>query len=257
MHLSLAPSDFSTSTMANETNSYQDVSGDNKTLHMRKLELMSNPSFVHIKDLVISAPGNHTSDKHALTCPLITWLTATPEVVTQSVQEAMSQRKRVRSTFGSIDLSEEMINGLQWLTERITGVSTGAGNSERTTAVLQPDEFYNAAVASRETMKLFTFHLCAQYMLHFYENLEDNRATSAEKRIPLSAIRVRDIALYRYLRSELEKAGMSDIHVMTDNVLHPSRKEYTAQAIYAFCGTCFKVATTHSRCAGCKVSMSC
>lgn len=214
-------------------------------------ELAENPSLRHIKDLVEAAPdctspGNH---QYALASILVSWTSAEPEAIAKRKEQILSKKELKLA-----GVTSQFLDASKWYTEVITTPLFGPARPSRTAvtmdSALKGEKVETYHQISQELIKT----LCIIHLDIYYRSSDDEPAEPNNK-IILPAFRVRDIVVYRYLKSDLEKAGMSECRVITDNVLDPWRKEHIAERIYAFCGNCFDFATTHSRCGSCKVGV--
>lgn len=98
------------------------------------------------------------------------------------------------------------------------------------------------------------FNLLAWGLMRIYSSAQ-RKHPGIKIRVPIAEIRVKDIALRRYLRFNLDKAGLDDIAVRADAVRDPNRKEYRREPNFVLCAECWKLSDSHLRCVRCKVRL--
>lgn len=224
--------------------------GHKDTANMNRIELklmvfkmVLAPSFTHIKSLLL--PSKYHSElspvERAEASLLQTWTQASPKVIAEynHMRESLIHGGSTAEQPGS-DWDPS-----KWVYERHTTYHNNSVYFK--TSPVYPDE-------PSKMLNLTLAGFCIT-LVTLNRNWSGQYPQSRMK-IPLTSIRLRDIVVLRFFMHVLATANMTDLIVITDNMLHLERKEATEEPIWSFCASCLKLEVSQSRCAGCKVGFS-
>lgn len=211
-----------------------------------KVKIYSAPSFKVLRPFVLDKAHQLDESRHAFCSPLFSWTAA-------KLEEALPTIIKDPGLVFNLPGAPTKLNAIKnfdkdgWIKETITMIDRSDIHFKYVPSGLE-DMQGRDALALRMCLGSF---LCVLFRDHRdYQRLNPGKSIW----LLLSTIRVRDIVLYRHFKHALHISEMTNIGLVTDNVMGINRKEATDDPIFAFCAQCSRLNIKHSRCTGCKVS---